>query len=268
MSYKVRLPIFEGPFDLLVYLIEASQVSIYDIPIAEITGQYLEYIEEMRESSVEVSSDFLVLAAELIRIKSRMMLPQNQNTTQAQPDEDPRKDLVQRLVEYRKCRAAAAALQEREIRQADVFEKPQEDISEFLENPDEYLKLDLDTFADAFRAFLFRKQQIEETRKRYEILERRRENVETRMMGIRDSYVRLKKEGKKDVSLKALMPESGGRSGAVVTFMAALNLANSGYLSLHQDSMYGEILIGDGSRNLEDYSGETDVQQESDQSGL
>lgn len=266
MSYKVRLPVFEGPFDLLVYLIEASEMDIYDIPIAEITGQYLEVIDTMEVENAGVASEFMVLAAELIRIKTRMMLP-GTGESENQEREDPRESLVERLLEYKKCRALAGFLGEREDKMRRVFTKPQEDISVYLENPEEYLKLGPEEFSAAFRDFLSRRQRMEETRRHYEVVRRRREKLERRIDAIRCDMIRAGKEGRKEVSFRELIPEHTGRQGAVATFAALLQLINGGFLEAEQDSAFGEIRIAEGGRDLSEYTGEVDDQQSEDQVG-
>ncbi len=110
LSYS--LEVFEGPLDLLLYLIQQNKVSIYDIPIAEISRQYLDYLEQMKELNLEVTSEFITMAAQLLYIKSRMLLPVNPITEQ---EEDPRTELVERLLEYAKYKAASEYLKEREL---------------------------------------------------------------------------------------------------------------------------------------------------------
>ena len=107
MSYKVKLQTFEGPFDLLVYLIENAQMSIYDIEIKSITGQYLEYIKAMQEMDIAVATEFMVLASSLIEIKSKMILPRISESGENMIEEDPRRELVARLVEYKRFKQAA-----------------------------------------------------------------------------------------------------------------------------------------------------------------
>jgi segregation and condensation protein A len=154
MGYKVRLDVFEGPFDLLVYLIESARMSIYDIKVAEITTQYLKYIEEMQQMNVAVSSEFMVLAAELIDLKSKMLLPRAADPESGEAAEDPRTDLTMRILEYKKFKIASEMLREGEQANFHIYEKPQEDISQYTESPDEYLKLDIDQFVNAFNSFL------------------------------------------------------------------------------------------------------------------
>src|SRR5205809_6606265 len=126
-AYPVRLDKFEGPLDLLLHLIKQHEVDIYDIPIAAVTAQYLEYIDMMQELNLDVAGEFLVMAATLIHIKSRMLLPRPE-TAAGVPgeDEDPRDALVRRLLEHQKFKAAAGLLHEREqLRQAQ-WQRPDE----------------------------------------------------------------------------------------------------------------------------------------------
>ena len=167
MGYKVKIQSFEGPFDLLVYLIENAQMSIYDIEISSITRQYLDYIEAMQDMDIAVSTEFMVLASSLIEIKSKMILPRISQSGEVIMEDDPRSELVERILEYKKFKKAAEILQQREEAAQDIFDKPQEDISQYLQQPDEYLNLDLKQFAGAFSAFLERRQRIEAVKKHY-----------------------------------------------------------------------------------------------------
>ncbi|MFC1594510.1 segregation and condensation protein A [Candidatus Omnitrophota bacterium] len=122
MSYKIKLEFFEGPLDLLLYLIKKSEINIYDIPIARVTEQYMQYIELMKLLDLDIIGDFLVMAATLIQIKSRMLLPQEE--VAEEEEEDPRAELVKRLLEYQKFKEAATQLRERETKQKDFFIRP------------------------------------------------------------------------------------------------------------------------------------------------
>lgn len=121
MSYKVKLDIFEGPLDLLLYLIKKSEVDIYDIPISKITEQYLEYMEFMRILNLDIAGEFLVMAATLMHIKSRMLLPPDERAIEEEEEEDPREELVRRLLEYQKFKEAADELRGLEARRQDTF---------------------------------------------------------------------------------------------------------------------------------------------------
>ena len=159
MSYRVKLNVFEGPFDLLVYLIEHARMNIYDIKISEITNQYIEYVNRMRDADINVSAEFMVLAASLLEIKSKMLLPRLA--------EDPRTELVQKLLEYKKYKSVSEMLESRREACAASLAKPQEDISVYTGEPDVYLSLDVDKFKSAFEAFLVRKKRIEEIREHH-----------------------------------------------------------------------------------------------------
>ncbi|MBM7865415.1 segregation/condensation protein A [Heliobacterium gestii] len=118
MAYQVSLPVFEGPFDLLVHLIEKNQVNIYDIPIAQIAAEYLAYLQQMDELDLETASAFLLMAAQLLAIKARMLLPKPpkaETADEGEEAEDPRQELVDRLIEYRRYKAVAELLKEREV---------------------------------------------------------------------------------------------------------------------------------------------------------
>jgi segregation and condensation protein A len=123
MTYKVKLEMFEGPLDLLFYLIKKDELNINDIPISAITEQYLQYIELMRMLDLDIAGEFLVMAATLMHIKSKMLLPPDEKEAE-QEEEDPRAELVRKLLEYRKFKEAAEQLKGREIKQKEIFPNP------------------------------------------------------------------------------------------------------------------------------------------------
>ena len=120
MSYRVKLAVFEGPLDLLLHLIKKEEVDIYDIPVARITDEYLQYLNLLETMNLDVAGEYLVMAATLTHIKSRMLLPPSEDEGE-EPDEDPRADLVQQLVEYQRYREAAVALGDRPVLTRDVL---------------------------------------------------------------------------------------------------------------------------------------------------
>ena len=266
MSYKVSLRSFEGPFDLLVYLIENAQMSIYDIQISEITCQYLDCVDRMKAMDFNVATEFMVLAATLINIKSRMILPRSTLEGQTAEEEDPRSELVERLLEYKKYRKGAELLQEREEHMACVFEKPQEDISVYLDSPDEYLDLDIQKFAGAFDLFLRKKKREEEVRAHYTKIEREKATIETRMVYIRDRFKRALAAGLRRLSLKELILDKKDRYDIVVTFVSVLQMMRDKYLDAEQKTVYGDITVVLGERKMEETA--EYEQQEDDQIGL
>ena len=159
MKYKVRLDVFEGPFDLLVYLIERSKMNIYDIQISEITTQYLDYVKKMQEMDIELAQDFMVLAAELIRIKTRMLLPAEKSAAGEEMQiEDPRADLVRRLVEYKQFKEMGIFLDQQAEINSHIHSKPAEDLEGYMGEPEEIIKGSLSEFAQAFMEFILKKQ--------------------------------------------------------------------------------------------------------------
>ena len=167
--YKVRIEKFEGPFDLLIYLLENAKMDIYDIKVAEITEQYIAYLKEMEDLNIEVETEFIVLAAVLIRLKSHMLLPRvSDNPDEDVIVEDPRLELTARLLDYKRTKKTAEILQELEEYNLAIHEKPAEDLSQYVGEPDEILKASDEQLVNAFILFLTRKKKIEEVQRRYQ----------------------------------------------------------------------------------------------------
>ena len=250
MSYKVKLEIFEGPFDLLVYLVESSEMSIYDIKISEITDKYLEYIREYETRDLEVSTEFLVLAATLIEIKSKMLLPGVKKDEEGEL-EDPRKDLVDRLLEYKKFKEAAELLEKREDQAIRRAYKPMEDLSAY-DNKGAFdtFVLDPDKFIAAFRDFLERKHRLDEIQRRYGDDYRREKKtaVRDRMRVIR----RLIAAGT-IIRFSEAVEDCADNYDVAVTFVALLEMMRNGTVNVSQKKNFGEIFIegrkSDGERS-------------------
>ncbi len=242
MSYRVRTRIFEGPFDLLVYLIEHARMSIYDIRISEITSQYIRYINEMREADVNLASEFMVLAAQLLEIKSKMLLPRTAVDEEGETVyEDPRTELVAKLAEYKKYKAAAEMLEERREKAAASLEKPQEDLTEFTGEPDEYLILDEGKFRAAFEEFLERKKKLEEIRAHHLRTEKQRITTEARIAGIRN-FFRALPEGSR-ANFNELVQDKGSKYDISVTFSSVLEMMKERKLDAEQKKLFGDIEV-------------------------
>ena len=146
-SYKVSLDVFEGPLDLLLYLIKKDEVNIYDIPIAKILAEYLQYIELMKLLDLNVAGEFIVMAATLIQIKSKMLLPVEEKTEEEELEElDPRAELVKRLLEYRRFKEAALLLRKKEEHRREHFVRAQQEVSQ----EDVYFEANLFDLINAF----------------------------------------------------------------------------------------------------------------------
>jgi segregation and condensation protein A len=246
MRYKVKLDVFEGPFDLLVYLIENAQMSIYDIQVAEITSQYVAYIEKAKSLDIALASEFLVLAAALIEIKSKMLLPRMRMDEGGNMEfEDPRNELVSRLLEYKRFKNAAELLEQCEEDAMRVFEKPQEDISLYTNEPDIYLSLDIKHFVAAFNQFLLKKKRVEEIKKNYARAEMPKLTTEEKMDFIRKIF---KVKNKRTVSFKELIQSEKDKYEVVVTFTSILEMARQKMIKVKQPIPFGDIKITEGEK--------------------
>ena len=239
MNYKVKLDIFEGPFDLLVYLIERSKMSVYDIQISEITTQYLEYVKEMQDLDIELAQDFMVLAAELIQIKTRMLLPAGKAEDGTElPAEDPRADLVQRILEYKQFKDMGLFLDQQAEVTSHIHSKPAEDLEAYSGEPEEIIKGSMTEFAQAFMQFIMKKQRLEEMHKIYERIERQKMTMENRIMQI----AQVLKE-KKSAMFSELIAGDDTNFNKVITFMSVLELLRERSVTAEQKKRFGDILI-------------------------
>ena len=241
--YKVRIDKFEGPFDLLIYLLENARMDIYDIKVAEITEQYIGYLKEMEELNVEVDTEFIVLAAVLIRLKSRMLLPRINEAGDIEIIEDPRVELRGRLLDYMRIKKAAELLMAAEEYNLAVHEKPAEDMSVYLENPDEILQVSDEQMVNAFIQFLTRKRKIEEVTRRYSRVRRRKETIETR---IKDMTARLERKFSESggrVLFTELLPEEPDRYDITLSFMSLLSMIKNMEYDATQAENFGEITV-------------------------
>jgi len=256
MSYKIKLDVFEGPFDLLVYLIENARMSVYDIQVSEITKQYIAYIEQMKALDVNVATEFMVLAAALIEIKSKMLLPRMKPEGEGIVEEDPRAELVQRILEYKRFKSAAELLELQEEQSQRIFEKPKEDLAPFTKEPDEYLNLDLNQFVKVFLLFLQKKKKMEEIKRNYAKVERQKITIESKIEFIKNLF-RFKE--KKKLSFKELLTPESNRYDVVLTFVSMLEMIRQKTVHVKQNVNYGEILLSltdkekqNGTRNPEE----------------
>ncbi len=238
-DYKVDLEVFEGPLDLLLYLIRREEVDIYDIPIEKITAQYLDYLDVMRMLDLSIAGEFLVMAATLMMIKSRMLLPVESRAAEEESEDewiDPRLDLVRQLIEYKKFKDAAGQLLELEALQSEafafggeepVFQKEPEDAGQALGD------IGLFDLLTAFQEVLTR-APVEPLG----LLEPIRFSVPDKM----ELIISLTKEGR-HVAFSSLFNPESHRGEVIVTFLALLELLRLRQISLQQNDAFHEILI-------------------------
>lgn len=235
-EYKVRLEVFEGPLDLLLYLIKKEEVDLYHIPIERITAQYLEYLELMRMLDLDVAGEFLVMAATLMMIKSRMLLPVEDRPDQPVDEEeenDPRWDLVRQLVEYKKFKDAAKFLQAMEIQREGVFAR--EGNAVHL-GPEPELDLKDAGLFDLINAF-------ERALKRVEQEDLREIFAERFTVGEKIDALLVRMRTAEELSLSGLFRDMRSRHEIVVTFLAVLELMRLKHVVARQAGAFGEIVI-------------------------
>jgi segregation and condensation protein A len=234
MNYVVRLDAFEGPLDLLLYLIQREEMDIYDIPISRITEQYLRYIESMEQLDLTPAGEFLVMAATLMRIKARMLLPVQRQGEE--PAEDPRRELVQRLLEYKKFKEAARKLEEREADRANHFTRPLDPafVEELKSLPDEVtFEVSMGSLVKALAGVL----------SRFESVATHEVELEPVSLEERVGWLRETLRARPRLAWSELFEGTRSRIEVIVTFIAILELAKSGALRVHQADPASELWV-------------------------
>lgn len=241
---KIKIENFEGPFDLLFHLIEKNQMSIYDIPINEITDQYMDYLFAMQEFDMEIASEFLVMAATLLHIKSRMLLP-DKKVVNTEEESDPREELVLKLVEYKKYKEFSKVLKEREERWNKVYYKLPETY-EFKWEP-EPLELSPAELKRVYQELLIRnkKRFSNNEVKMAQIMQHERVSLKGKMKEVIRSLINKAVVAFTDI----FSPKRKSRAEVVTGFMAILELSKLKKVRLEQRKQFGEILIYKNSDN-------------------
>ena len=249
MGIPVKLEVFEGPLDLLLHLIDKNKIDIYDIPIVEITSQYMEYIRNMEREDLNVMSEFLVMAATLLDIKCRMLLPKEVN--EEGEEEDPRQELVEQLLQYKMYKYVASELKDREG-DADfvMYKKPSipEEVEQYVEpvDLDRLLgDLTLSRLTDIFRDVMKRQtEKIHPVRSKFGKIEKEEVSLTEKF-----TYIHGYLKEHRRFSFRSLLKKQHSRMHIVVTFLAILELMKLGEIYVEQDHTCGDILIertGDG----------------------
>ena len=243
MDMKFKLESFEGPLDLLLHLIEKNKVNIYDIPIVEITDQYLEYIDEMKKQDLDVMSEFLVMAATLLNIKYKMLLPKE--AVVEEEEEDPRAELVQQLLEYKMYRTYAYELRDRQVDANQIFYKEPTIPDEVLayEEPvdvDQLISdLTLNKLNVVFQSVIKRqKNRVDPVRSRFGEIKKEEVSVEDKMIEISE-YAR----NHKTFSFRELLEKQSSKVQIVVTFLVILELMKAGEIRIVQENIFDDIRI-------------------------
>jgi segregation and condensation protein A len=235
VEYKVQFEVFEGPLDLLLYLVKKEEVDIYQVNLTRLATQFIEYVELMQELDIDIAGEFLVMAATLMLIKSRELLPRDQRpatTTEDDDTEDPRWELIRKLVEYKKFKDAAARLQEFERRQEQTFPRQ----APKLDFPAPPTRTDVSLFdlISAVSAILNRFQARPDTRDIFEDKWTVSEKIE---------HLRSHLDAGRRFRFSDLFGEATSRTEVVVTFLALLELIRLRWARATQDEVFGEIAI-------------------------
>ena len=231
----LKLEVFEGPLDLLLHLIKENKMDIFDIEIESITRQYLDYIHKMKEQNLDIASAYLVMASELTLIKARMLLPRPKVDEEETEEEDPRKELVARLLEYQAYKEITKTLKENESKRQEIHTKLPENINNYIEeNTIITGEGSLDLLVDAFKKFLVRKSEEKPLSTKVTMKEI---TVSSRKLEIKSI---LKKE--KRVSFFKLFPVST-KEYIVATFLAILDMARNKELLIKQEELFSDIIV-------------------------
>jgi segregation and condensation protein A len=236
-KYHVRMPIFDGPMELLLHLIRKNEVDIHDIPIADITKQYLEILEVMHELNLDLAGEFLVMAATLIHIKSKMLLPPpHEDGTEDEETEDPRAVLVARLLEYERYKEAAQQLhQQEEIRNATWArsETVQLEASNGHDAQESLIDVDLFELISAFR------EVLERVRQRADLVVQREAISIEEMIGRLDARLAANEQ----CTFVELFEDAADRATVIVTFLAILEMVRLKKLKIYQQQLFGTIHV-------------------------
>ena len=243
MDLNFKLQVFEGPLDLLLHLLEKNKVNIYDIPIVEITSQYMDYIREMKRQDLNIMSEFLVMAATLLDIKSKMLLPAEES--EDEETEDPRMELVQQLLEYKMYKCISYELRDRQVDAGKVFYKvptiPAEvasyeqpvDVSELMKD------VTLQKLNAVFQSVLRRQEdKIDPIRSKFGTIQQEEVSLEERV-----SYLAEYARTHRRFSFRQLLEKQNSKMEVIVTFLAILELMKAGTIEITQEHIFDDIQI-------------------------
>ncbi|WII71003.1 segregation/condensation protein A [Bdellovibrio sp. 22V] len=233
MSITVQLPKFEGPLGLLLYLIRKEEMDIMDIKVHEITKQYLEYIKLMKELDLEVAGEFVAMASTLIQIKSRMLLPQYDENGEVIEQEDPRKELVQKLLEYQKYQEAAKLLYDRPLVGRDVWLRG---TRESLDTKEEEIVLEDNALFSLIATY---RRALRSVKKKVHQVAAKAQSIASRVLEIKDRLI----VGQKTTLMELVTTTENRARQALITFLSLLELGKMGFVSLYQSEAYSDIWV-------------------------
>jgi len=243
MSYKIKLELFEGPLDLLLYLVKKDHLNIYDIPIAKVTEQYLQYLNLMQLLDLNIAGEFLVIAAELMKIKSKMLLPAEEGVIEEE-QEDPRAELVKRLLEYERFKEIAETLRQKEADQREVFKRPKVELEKDARADKEvYFEASIFDLINAFS------QALKDVPKEvfYEVI-KDEFTIEEKVHSLLHLLLVTP-----SVKISELFTKSKNKLEVIVTFLAILELIRMKEIVAIQKDLFSEIEISRNKDNIIPY---------------
>lgn len=233
MHYEIKINEFEGPLDLLLHLIKKSNIDIYDISLEEITNQYLDYINSMKELNLDIASEYLVMASELLEYKSKSLLPKKESAVD-EYEEDPKEELIKRLVEYKRYKEITSAFKELESVRSNIYTKSPSNINEYSEKKLDSGSMSADDLISAFKKFMERKEFEKPINTKITTKEL---SVSERIEGIRNIL-----KTKKSINFVDLF-DNYNKSYIVVTFLSILEMSKNKEITIMQDNNFSGILI-------------------------
>jgi len=234
-GYKIKTPEFEGPLDLLLYLVKNYEINIYDIPIVLITDQFLDYIRMLKDLDLEIASEFIVMAAHLTLIKSKMLLPTDPDLDD---EDDPRTELVEQLLEYQKFKEAASILEESESISREVLERRSNQILfDFPDDTDNWIDVKIFDLVNAFSRLIAKNTQEDPV---FTILDEVEEDYDP---DEKVAQIASLLELKNKVVFQELVSINSRKGEIIITFLALLHMIKDGQIVVKQHKMFGDITI-------------------------
>ena len=232
MHYVTKINEFEGPLDLLLHLIKKSNIDIYDISLSDITDQYLEYIHQMEELNLDIASEYLVMATELLEYKSRSLLPKK--IEDDKEEEDPKEELIKRLVDYKKYKEITSEFKKLEDIRSEIYTKTPSNINEYDEKVINNSELSVNDLISAFKKFIDRKEYEKPLNTK----------ITTKELSVSDRIIKIKEilKTKNEVNFIDLLDKLT-KDYVVVTFLSILEMSKNKEIEIKQDNNFGNIII-------------------------
>ena len=236
MALNIKLEAFEGPLDLLLHLIEKAEVDIYDIPIAAIADQYIEYIKILQSNDLELASEFLVMAATLLEIKSRMLLPKPRKEEKEDDGIDPREELIRKLIEYKKFKDITSSLKDKMSVFEKVFYKSPEPIDNYISADEPINNVTIDLLFNSFKSIMLKSES--KTKVHYKEIYRELITVEDKIKHINRILI-----SKNSFYFDTLFEDYTNKYEIIVTFLAILELIKRRTVNIEQNKSFDRILL-------------------------